>query len=114
MPKSKKQTTRQSRPALSPEARENQCIALAMDLAEKKLRDGTASSQLITEFVKRGSTKSKLEQEILEEQKILITAKTENIKAATKSEQEYSKVVAAIKKYSGYSDDEEDKEDEYY
>ena len=112
MPKSKKQTTRQSRPALSPEARENQCIALAMDLAEKKLRDGTASSQLITEFVKRGSTKSKLEQEILEEQKTLITAKTENLKAATKSEQEYSKVVAAIKKYSGYSDDEEDEEDE--
>lgn len=50
----------------------------------------------------------------MEEQKILITAKTENIKAATKSEQEYSKVVAAIKKYSGYSDDEEDEEDEYY
>ena len=75
MPKSKKQTTRQSRPALSPEARENQCIALAMDLAEKQLREGTASSQLITEFVKRGSTKAKLEQEILAEQKILLPLK---------------------------------------
>ena len=51
------------RPALSPEARENQMIALAMDLAEQKLRDGTASSQLITEFVKRGSEKSRLEKE---------------------------------------------------
>lgn len=114
MPKSKKQTTRQSRPALSPEARENQCIALAMDLAEKQLREGTASSQLITEFVKRGSTKAKLEQEILAEQKILLNAKTENLQAATKSEQAYLEVIAAMKKYSGYSDNEEDDEDEYY
>lgn len=49
------------RPALTPESRENQMIALAMDLAEQQLRDGTASSQLITEFVKRGSTKARLE-----------------------------------------------------
>ena len=85
-----------------------------MDLAEKQLREGTASSQLITEFVKRGSTKAKLEQEILAEQKILLTAKTENLQAATKSEQAYLEVITAMKKYSGYSDDEEDDEDEYY
>ena len=85
-----------------------------MDLAEKQLREGTASSQLITEFVKRGSTKAKLEQEILAEQKMLLTAKTENLQAATKSEQAYLEVIAAMKKYSGYSDDEEDGEDEYY
>ena len=118
MPKVKSNSSssnrRQMRPALTPEARENQMISLAMDLAEQQLRDGTASSQLITEFVKRGSTKAKLEQEILAEQKILLTAKTENLQAATKSEQAYLEVIAAMKKYSGYSDDEEDDEDEYY
>ena len=70
-------SSRKMRPALSPEARENQMISLAMDLAEKQLMDGTASSQLITEFVKRGSTKARIEQEILEEQKQLIEAKTQ-------------------------------------
>ena len=54
-------SSRKMRPALSPEARENQMISLAMDLAEEQLRNGTASSQLITEFVKRGSTKARLE-----------------------------------------------------
>ena len=54
MKKSKPENTpRKMRPALTPESRENQMIALAMDLAEQQLRDGTASSQLITEFVKR-------------------------------------------------------------
>ena len=60
------ESLRKMRPALSPESRENQMISLAMDLAEQQLRDGTASSQLITEFVKRGSTKARIEQEILE------------------------------------------------
>ena len=65
--------TRKMRPALTPEANENQMVSLAMDLAEQQLRDGTASSQLITEFVKRGSTKARLEKEILKEQKELIS-----------------------------------------
>ena len=57
------------RPALTPEARENQMISLAVDLAEKQLREGTASSQVITHFLKLGSSKEKLEKEILEKQK---------------------------------------------
>ena len=95
---------RRMRPALTPESRENQMIALAMDLAEQQLRDGTASSQLITEFVKRGSTKARLEKEILEEQKSLITAKTENLKSAKKIEELYEKAINAIRNYSGQGD----------
>ena len=96
------------RPALTPEARENQMIALAMDLAEQQLRDGTASSQLITEFVKRGSTKARIEREILAEQKELISAKTESIKSAQRIEEIYTNAISAMRKYSGNGDSEED------
>lgn len=64
------------RPALTPEARENQMISLAVDLAEKQLMEGTASSQVITHYLKLGSTKERIEKEILEKQKELIDAKT--------------------------------------
>lgn len=95
------------RPALTPEARENQMISLAMDLAEQQLRDGTASSQLITEFVKRGSTKARLEKEILAEQKELMAAKTANIKSAERIEALYEKAIAAMQLYSGNGDADE-------
>ncbi len=89
------------RPALSPEARENQMISLAMDLAEQQIRDGTASSQLITEFVKRGSTKARLEKEILEEQKGLIEAKIQAMQSAQRIEELYAKAMDAFRSYSG-------------
>ena len=97
-------SSRKMRPALSPEARENQMISLAMDLAEKQLMDGNASSQLITEFVKRGSTKARIEQEILEEQKQLIEAKTQSLQSAKNIEELYVKALEAMKNYSGRGD----------
>ena len=93
--------SRKMRPALSPEARENQMISLAMDLAEQQLRDGTASSQLITEFVKRGSTKARIEQEILVEQKELIEAKTQSLQSAQRIEELYTNALDAMRNYSG-------------
>ena len=95
------------RPALTPEARENQMIALAMDLAEQQLRDGTASSQLITEFVKRGSPKARLEKEILQEQKELMAAKTENLKSAQRIEELYADAIKAMRTYAGHGDDDD-------
>ena len=95
------------RPALTPESRENQMIALAMDLAEQQLRDGTASSQLITEFVKRGSTKARLEKEILAEQKELMAAKTENLRSEKRIEELYAEALNAMKSYSGNGDSDE-------
>lgn len=100
----KKVKPNKMRPALSPEARENQMISLAMDLAEQQLRDGTASSQLITEFVKRGSTKARLEQEILAEQKDLIEAKTQSLQSTQRIEELYSNALDAMRNYSGQSD----------
>lgn len=96
------------RPALTPEARENQMISLAMDLAEKQLREGTASSQLITEFVKRGSTKARLEQEILAEQKILVKAKTEMLESQKRVEELYADAIKAMRRYGGHGGDEDE------
>ena len=95
-----------NRPALSPEARENQMISLAVDLAEKQLMEGTASSQVITHFLKLGSSKEKLEKEILREQKALIQEKTEALKSAKRIEELYSDAIEAMKEYSGNKDDE--------
>lgn len=103
--------TLKARIPLTPEARENQMISLAMDLAEQQLRDGTASSQLITEFVKRGSTKAQIEKELLEKQRDLAAAKAESIKAADRLEELLPKVMKAMGRYRG--DDEEEFDDEY-
>lgn len=90
-----------SPPAMSPEARENQLIALAVDLAEKQLRDGTASSQVISHYLKMASTKERIEKDILEKQKELIEAKTENLKSQKRVEELYEEALNAMKRYSG-------------
>lgn len=100
--------SRKIRPATNPEARENQLISLAVDLAEKQLLEGTASSQVITHFLKRGSTKEKIEQEILEKQKALLDAKTESLQSAKRIEDIYNDALNAFRGYSGaFSKDDE-------
>lgn len=93
------------RPAKTPEARENQLISLAIDRAEQQLIDGTASSQVICHYLRLASTKERLEKEILELQKELIAAKTENLKSSKRMEELYANAVAAMKDYTGDEDD---------
>ena len=93
--------TRKIRPALDPEVRELQMISLAVDLAEKQLMDGTASSQVITHYLKLGSTKEQIEKEILERQKELITAKTEALKSQKRVEELYAEALKAMRIYNG-------------
>lgn len=92
---------KKTRAALTPESRENQLISLAVDLAEKQLREGTASSQVISHFLKLGSTKAQVEKELLEKQRDLAAAKTESLKSAKHIEELYSKAVEAMRRYSG-------------
>ena len=98
---SSSKSTRKMRPALTPEARENQLISLAVDLAEQQLRDGTASSQVITHYLKLGSTKERIEKEILEKQKELISAETESLKSAKRIEELYDEAIKAMRHYGG-------------
>lgn len=101
------ESSRKIRPALTPEARENQMISLAVDLAERQLLEGNASSQVITHYLKLGSTKERIEKEILEKQKDLIEAKTQTLQSAQRVEELYSNALNAMKKYSGQDDSED-------
>lgn len=92
------------RPAMTPDARENQMINLAVDLAEKQLEEGTASSQVITHFLKLGSSKERLEREKLEEENKLLRAKTENLQSQKRVEELYAEALAAMRRYSGQGD----------
>ena len=95
------------RAALTPEAREQQLIYLATELAAKQLMDGSASSQVITHYLKLGSSKEKLEQDILKENKKLLAAKTEMMQSAKRVEELYSDAIEAMRKYSGHGDEYE-------
>lgn len=105
MPKGKRSGPLKDRtesiPAQTPEARENQLISLAVDLAEQQLRDGTASSQVITHYLKLGSTKERIEKEILEKQKELISAKTESLQSQKRVEELYANALTAMQTYNG-------------
>lgn len=105
----KKSTTEPTKtklkPAMTPEGREQQCIALAYDLAEKRLRDGSATSQEVTHFLKLGTSMAKLEKEKLELDKELAKAK---IKAYGSSEEMnglYKEVLTALTSYKGDNDE---------
>ena len=100
------------KPALTPEARENQLIYLATELAEQQLRDGTASSQVITHYLKLGSSKERIEKEILEKQKDLITAKTEALQSSKRIEELYTEAIAAMRRYSGNGGDDDERYDD--
>ena len=102
------------RPALTPEARENQLIALAVDLVEKRLIEGTASSQETTHFLKLATTKSRLENKLLEAQTEMAIAKKEALESQKRSEEMFREAIAAFKSYSpSQTEIVEDEGDDY-
>ena len=111
MAKSKSSSERKSgRPATTPKDREDELINLAVKLAEQQLRDGTASTQVIVHYLKLGSTRGMLEQEMLENKTKLVRAQTESIQASKKNEELYANALKAMSIYSGIggSDEEQD------
>ena len=103
----KKPDRRKRRPATSEKGREDQLISLAVDLAEKQLIEGTASSQLITHYLKLGSSREKLEQERLKGENKLLEAKIEAMASAKRIEELYSEALSAMKAYAGQDTFEE-------
>ena len=93
-------------PAITPEGREDQMIAYAINLAEEQLRNGTASSQVITHYLKLGSMKERQERQKLEEEIKLLKAKTEAIKSEQERNDLYGKVIDAIRTYTPQSAEE--------
>lgn len=102
--------------ARSPEQWENEIINLAYKLAEKKLRDGTASSQLICEWLRRGSEKSRLENEKLRADVEVAHAKIKQMEKTSISGELYRRAIQAFQKYSGQevTDDIEPFDDDDY
>ena len=112
--KSSSQDTKKKRmpPAKTVEGRENQMIALAVDLAEKQLLAGTASSQIITHYLRLGTTRELLEKKRIEQDIKLSEAKTEAMESAKHVEELYAKAINAMRNYSGLFDEEEMPNDE--
>lgn len=95
----------------TPEGRENRLISMALDLAEERLRNGTATAQEVVHFLKLGSEKSRVEVEKLELEKKLVEAKTENLKAQKDMANMFNEAMQAMKRYRG-DDDEDEYDDE--
>lgn len=101
------------RPALTPESRENQMISLATDLAEKQLLDGTASSAVITHYLKLGTVQAKLEMKRIEQEIELQKAKTKALGNADELKELTAAALKAMRRYTGNGVEDESYEDEY-
>lgn len=104
---SRKPSRKPRQPATTPEGRENQLISLAADLAERQLVDGTASSQVITHFLKLASTREKLEQERLQRENLLLSAKVDQIASGKRIEELYETALNAMRAYAGQEMDDD-------
>lgn len=102
------------RPATTEESRENQLVSLAIDLAEKQLTEGIASAQVITHYLKLGSTREKLEQERLHRENQLLNSKVEMMASAKRVEELYAEALDAMRSYAGRALDEPELEENYY
>lgn len=96
----KKTTKRALKPADNPESREKQLVNLAVDLAEKQLREGTAPPSVINHFLKIASKRESLERDILERQAELITSKAKNMNKDRDAEELAKAAIEAMKSYT--------------
>jgi hypothetical protein len=100
------------KPATTPEARENEMISLATDLAEEQIRAGSASSQVISHFLKLGSTRERLEQERLEHENALLEVKKQQIESQQRIEELYLDAIKAMRSYAGDMPASEDNDED--
>lgn len=98
-------------PATTPEAREKQLISLATDLAEKRLREGSATAQEVIHYLKMAAPRERLEREKLEHENQLLRAKAEAIRSAANSEKLFEEAIKAMQSYQGAPSRESDDED---
>ena len=104
---SRRTDRRERRPATTPENRENQLVSLAVDLAERQMVEGTASAQVITHYLKLGSTRESLEQDRLKKENELLSAKVEQMASAKRVEELYEEALNAMRNYAGLGPEDE-------
>lgn len=105
-PEEPSKSTRSRRPATTPEAREKQLISLAVDLAEKQLAEGTASAQVITHYLKLGTTRENLEKEKLQLENEFLRVKAEAVASTGRIEALYEDALNAMRSYGGHTMEE--------
>lgn len=98
---SKKSSSTRRPPATTPEGREQQMVSLAFDLAQQQLEEGSASAQVITHFLKFGSSQNKLEQERLRKENLLLEARVNQISASAQNSELYEQAINMMKIYTG-------------
>lgn len=106
----KKSDEKRRKPATTPEQVENECISLAYEVAREQLLNRTASSQVITQFLKAGSQKQQAEMEKIQKENALLVAKVEALESQKRTEDVYEKALAAMRTYAGYGDEENEYE----
>lgn len=112
MATTKKPTRRSYGPARTPQAKENQLIDMAFKLAQEKLQNGTASSQLITHFLKLATTREELENDRLRAELDLSRAKIKQIESQATSQELYTEALSAFRSYSGSNTTQEEEYDD--
>ena len=101
-------------PARTPDERENQLIDAAVSLAEQQLRNGEASAQVITHFLKLGSSREKLEQTRIKHENALLVTKREVMESEKRTEELVANALEAMRAYTGNTpDNQEPQYDEY-
>lgn len=110
--KTQETISRRHKPATTPEAREHEMVGLALDLAERQIKAGTASSQVITHFLKAGSLREQLEQERITHENELLKVKKEALESQQRVEEMYVKALDAMRSYSGQAPMQDDEDDE--
>lgn len=101
MKREKRDSTKKSKATTSVENREQMLIGLAYDLVEERLRNGTATSQETTHFLKLGSTRERIEREMLENQNEVLKAKAESLQSQKRIEELYAQALSAFREYGG-------------
>ncbi len=95
-------------PALTPEAREQQMISLAVDCVEERMRNGTASAQEYVHYLKLASTRQQLELEKIRNENELLIAKKQALEATRRTDEMYAKAISAMRSYAGIVDDQDE------
>lgn len=99
--KADQDSNRKLRPAKTPEGREQQLVGLAVELAERQLRDGTASAQVISHYLKMGSSREEIEQQKIRHDIEMQEARIEHMRSQSRMEELYSEAINAMRIYAG-------------
>ena len=102
-----KRETKKERKSLDEEVREKTIINKAINMAEEQIDNRTASSQVLVHFLKLGTVMARLELERLENENELLRAKKESIQSQSENKDLLSKVLAAMRLYTGQDSDDD-------